>query len=96
MAKSPKPQIGPDAVWTDLRCDQFEKFELLLHECSSVDSANRIIDRLRRIEMLAEELDDFASSFRQFLRQVLLHDRFPDKCEMPVTLTKKQARRLLK
>ena len=69
-----------DTDWTELRIQQLDMLEELLRECESIDSGNRIIGRLQRIEELAKKLSHgnlrkAEPSFVRFLDSLAIKER---------------------
>ena len=77
-----KPTLREGHVWTDRRVEQFQQLQELLNECRSIDSANHIIDRLKRISEMGKALSDWSvgePGFIDFLREQVAKDRFQEE-----------------
>lgn len=81
-------KVNPDAAWDESRCEEYGLLETLLSEVSSLNRGNHVIERMQKCIDIAErlnhtELDAGRMSFRTFLRDLALKDRFPERAVVP-------------
>lgn len=62
--------------WDSCRAEQVEKFERLIRECRLINHSSGVVERLQRIQAIADELDRFSGgevSFTGFIRELARH-----------------------
>lgn len=77
-------EVNPNAVWDELRCEEYGLLETLLSEVSALNRGSHAIERMQKCIEIAERLnrtnlDSGRMSFCAFLRDLARKDRFPDE-----------------
>ena len=74
-------QVRPGALWNEIRCAELDKLQDLLREVATINKGSNCLGRIARcIELAAfliqPEIDSGRPSFKQFLQERAIEDRF--------------------
>ena len=74
-------QVRPGALWDSMRCIELDRLQELIHEVAAINNGSNCLGRIARCIEIAEllnraELGSGRTSFKQFLRERAIEDRF--------------------